>query len=364
MILYLDGMAKYKTIAEMAAASGGILTQGNSISTAGGRFGGACVLAGGGATSGSALLITPTTPIAQGSVVFIGASVKFTSQITTDITLMRFLGSSGGEFGRLRYRLTAGAGGLLYATDANSTTASVGDAPFVAGTFRLNQWYRLEVRFKVGTTATDGEIAVHLDGVEIINVTGRNTRVSTQTLASIALSGLSTSNSTVLIDDLVVWNDQGTLNNTWLGDIRIEECLPTSNGTAQDWTPNTGSAWDAVNDTPVTPDDDTTYIASTTPGQRSRFATAAVGSTPAAAASIPAVRVHARAKNSDATNAKTFKTYVHSGATDADAATAVNPGSTAYKIVLGDVREVDPDTAAAWTVSGANAAEIGVVEVV
>jgi hypothetical protein len=362
-ILYLDGMAKYKTVAEMAAASGGILTQGNSINTTGGRFGGACISAGGGATSSSALLITPTTPIAQGSVVFIGASIKLTAQDTADITLMRFLGSTGSDFGRLRYRLSAGAGGLLYATDASSTTASVADAP-IAGRLRLNQWYRLEIRFKVGTTSTDGEIAVHLDGVEIINVTGRNTRNGTQTLASISLSGVSSSSNTVLIDDLVVWNDQGTLNNTWLGDIRIDECLPTSNGTAQDWTPNTGSAWDAVNDTPITPDDDTTYIASTTPGQRSRFATAAVGSTPAAAASIPAVRVHARAKNSDATNAKTFKTYVHSGATDADATTAVNPGSTAYKIVLGDVREVDPDTAAAWTVSGANAAEAGVVEVV
>jgi hypothetical protein len=347
----------------MAAASGSILTQANSVLTTGGRFGGACVRAGGGATSSSALLITLPTPIAQGSTVFIGASVKFTDVDTADITFMRFLGSSGTDVGRLRVRLTLGAGGRIYATDASSTTNSVGDSP-LGTSFRLNQWYRLEVKYKVATTSTDGAITVHLDGVEIINATGINTKSGTQTLAQIALSGLSPSSSTVLIDDLIVWNDLGTANNTWLGDVRIDELLPSSNGTAQDWTPNTGNAWDAVNDTPVAPDDDTTFIVSTTPGQRSRFATTSVATTPAAPASINAMRVCSRAKKSDALNTKTYKNYVHSGATDADATTAVDPGNTAYKVVLGDVRENDPDTSAAWTVSGVNAAEVGVVEVV
>ena len=361
-ILYLDGLGKYKTLTEMSAASGGILSQGNSISTTGGRFGGACLVAGGGATSTNALLVTLATPIAQGGTLFFGASVMFTLDTTTDITVARFMGSGGTEFARLRYRLTNGVGGRIYVTDANSSTVSVADAP-LGYVPRLNQWYRLEVRIKVGTTATNGEIAVHLDGIEIINVTGVNTQATAQTLASFTLSGLTSISNTAFIDDLVVWDNLGTINNTWLGDLRIADCLPTANGTAQDWTPNTGAAWDAVNDLPITADDDTTYIASTTPAQRSRFATSAVPSTPAAAASIPAVRVHARAKDSDALNAKTFKTYIHSGATDADASTAVDPGSSAYKIILGNVRELDPDTAAAWTVSGANAAEIGVVEV-
>lgn len=364
-ILYLDGLGKYKTPTEMSAASGSILSQATAISIAGGRFGGPCVAVGGGATTTNGLLITPKTPIAQGGVIFLGASMRFTAQDTSDITFLRALGTSNGEFCRLRYRLTGGVSGRIYATNANSTTASVGDAPLgPGGTFRLGQWYRLEVRIKVGTTATDGEIAVHLDGVEIINVTGQNTRVGTESLKTINLSGVSPTANTAYIDDLIVWDDQGSVNNTWLGDVRIDECLPSSNGAAQDWTPNTGAAWDAVNDPPFTADDDTTYILSNTPSQRSRFATAALVTTPAAPSAVLAMRAHARAKNSDATTSKTFKTYVHSGATDADASVAVDPGNTAYKVVLGDVRENDPNTSAAWTVSGVNAAEVGVVEVV
>lgn len=361
-ILFLDGLGKYKTIAEMAAAAGTILSQGGSISPTGGRFGGACVTGSDGATGSTALMATLSPAKAQGSTVFIGASLKFTSVnvVSGDFTIARFLGSGGSDLGRLRCYLSA-ATTRLYVTSATSNTVSAGDAPIgSAGMIHLNQWHRLEIKFTVGTTSTDGAIVVHLDGVEIINVTGINTRVSTQTLSKITLGSLVSSANSVFIDDIIIWDDQGTLNNSWLGDVRIDELLPTSNGAAQDWTPNTGNAWDAVNDTPASADDDTTYIASTTPAQRSRFAT---NSAVAAAATINAVRVCSRAKKSDATNAKTFKNYIHSGATDGDAATAVDPGNTAYKVVLGDVREVDPNTAAAWTVANANAAEIGVVEV-
>lgn len=47
--------------------------------------------------------------------------------------------------------------------------------------------------------------------------------------------------------------------------------LPTGDGASTQWTPNTGTRWEACDDPIGSPDNDTTYISSASPNQRNLF---------------------------------------------------------------------------------------------
>jgi hypothetical protein len=198
-----------------------------------------------------------------------------------------------------------------------------------------------------------------MDGITVLSQTGIDTLNGSETLASIALFGClpGTGNfDTIRYDDITINDNTGSVNNDYLGDIRIEELVPSANGNYTDWSVNTGNAWDALNDTITNPDDDTTYIFSNTVAQRSTFAMTDLAATPAA---IQAVRIRGRGEKTDA-GTRSVQTTVRSSTTDSDDATGKDPG-TSYNWFFGDIHEVDPATSVAWTASGVNAMEAGVV---
>lgn len=78
-------------------------------------------------------------------------------------------------------------------------------------------------------------------------------------------------------DNLVVWDDTGTVNNDWLGEVRVETLRPTGVGANSDFTPSAGANWQNVDET--TEDGDTTYNSSTTLGHKDRFTCTPLSST-------------------------------------------------------------------------------------
>jgi hypothetical protein len=132
----------------------------------------------------------------------------------------------------------------------------------------------------------------------------------------------------------------------WLGDVRVDALALAGDATPQDWTPDSGNAWERLNA-------DAGYIESDTVDDESRFNLADYTGT---TTGIKAVVVNASAKKTDA-GSRSFAIEVDSGGT-------VSVGSTRS---LGDstqeYREVyltDPDTGAAWNDSGVDALIVGV----
>jgi hypothetical protein len=154
------------------------------------------------------------------------------------------------------------------------------------------------------------------------------------------------------IDDLIVADSTGTVNNTLLGQPKIECLRPTGAGSNAGLSV-TGAAsnWSAVSDT--TPDEDSTYVSSSTAGTKDTYATSDLAATSGTALGIMTIL---RARKDDA-SARQICPEFHIGGTDyAGATDTLTTGYLNYYNVL----EVSPATAVAFTVAEINAAEIGV----
>jgi hypothetical protein len=158
-------------------------------------------------------------------------------------------------------------------------------------------------------------------------------------------------NSPISIDDLYVCNALGTSNNTFLGDVRVQTVLPSGAGSSTQLAP-TGSAnnWQNVSEVPY---NNATYNASSTAGQIDLYT---LGDLTAGTTGVYATQSVAHMQKSDAGTAN-VKVAIKSGATTYyDPTQSLGSTVTAYTAV----RETNPATAAAWTVSEVNSVEAGV----
>ena len=198
---------------------------------------------------------------------------------------------------------------------------------------------------------TTGVVIVKVNGIEVINFAGdtKNGGASTN-LDGIELAQYRSGYGGYNVwDDVYVCNGLGTVNNGFLGDVRIFTVMPTGAGTSTQFVP-TGLAnnWDNVNDIPPST---STYNASATSGQRDTYAMADV----AAGYTVLGVASVVEGLKSDA-GAASAKAALKSGATLAYGATT-SMGTANGALV--DVWEQDPATSAPWTLTGVNALELG-----
>lgn len=153
------------------------------------------------------------------------------------------------------------------------------------------------------------------------------------------------------IDDLYVCDGQGTANNGFLGDCRVDSYLPTADGANTGLTPSSGTTHFSLVDD-ATPNDDTDYNESATVAAKDTYGFADIVHNPA---SVFGVQVNLNVKKDDA-GFRQVKEVVHSGGTDFPGTAQALSTSYAYKSAI---REVDPATGAPWTKAGVNSAEFG-----
>jgi hypothetical protein len=213
------------------------------------------------------------------------------------------------------------------------------------------------VELKVFISGTVGTVDVQMNGVSVLSLTGQNTKNTANSTADTVCLNADIPNggtgdgvnATVRFDDLYVCDGDGTVNNTFLGDVTVQCVFPTGAGATTGWA-HTGAAtnWQAVSETPA--DDDTSYVSASSVGAVDTYAHGAVG-----AGTVFGVQLCLEARKTD-TGARVIQGVVRSGG--ADSPGTMLPLSTSYGI-LTDIRETDPSTGLAWTTSGINAAEIG-----
>jgi hypothetical protein len=241
-----------------------------------------------------------------------------------------------GEDGRIKlYR-------RQYGSDQHIST-SVVTAP-------VRGWHYVELQVVQGTS--NGTLNVRVNGVLAITLSAQNTiQYGGQLLTAFAGSVPGQACPvTVDVDDLYMADTSGTINNTFLGDVRIDALKAQANGALAQWTvEGAASAWEAVSD-----DDEATAIRAATAGLRQSFDVEAlpVMSSPA----IYGAQVTLLARKTDA-GTGSVRGLVKSGAQIAVSTDLTLQEQLAWHTAM---FERNPNGNVQWTESAFNAAEFGV----
>jgi hypothetical protein len=211
----------------------------------------------------------------------------------------------------------------------------------------FNTYYYIEVDILIGGAGA-GTFACNLEGgVQFALVAVQTQFSGAAQFSHVQLFGTKLGFST-FFDDLYVKTTAG-----YLGPSRVTLKTPTSDGALTQWTPSPVQAH-FLNVNNIPPDADTTFNSDATAGDIDLYGFSALGQNPA---SIFGVQVSLYARKDDAA-ARSIATMVRSGGANFTGLTQVI--TTTYLDSYLQVYETDPNTAAAWTVGGLDAAQFGV----
>lgn len=242
-----------------------------------------------------------------------------------------------GEDGRLKlYRRLSSTEQLI--------SISVASAP-------ARGWHYVELQVTQGTS--NGILSVRVNGILAIQLTAQNTTQGGGQLITVFLGAVPGQNCPVTtdIDDLYISDTSGTINNTFLGDVRVDSLHAQANGGSNQWAVNPGSAsaWEAVSD-----EDDATSISAASAGLRQSFD---IESLPAMSTPVVhGVQLTMLARKTDAGLGK-VKGLVVSGAQSAVSAEINLQEQLAWHSAI---FERNPNGNVQWTEAAFNAAEFGV----
>lgn len=280
---------------------------------------------------------------ASSSTVFLGFAYNYSSG---ENRFFHLLDSAGGIQlsvslnGTLNPQVNLGNGGTLLCTSSTPVT--------------INLWTFIELGIVIDPTV--GSITIKQNGVTTGTFSGNTRATANSNVQYMFLGSINASPSTGGIfsyDDFYLCNAAGSVNNTFLGDIRIFGILPNAVGTNTVWTRVGGAAsnWQSVNEHP--PDNDTTAVKSSTINQIDTYNFTDL---PSNTSSVLAVASYFSARKDDA-GSRVITCRVRSAGTEADA-----PGSVLLNLTYtmsGQIMEVNPVSTTAWTVSDVNNAEFG-----
>jgi len=211
-------------------------------------------------------------------------------------------------------------------------------------------WYH--VAFKVLLHDSAGTIDVELDGVNVLTLTGQDTKNGgTKTVFdTFWVRGCQTGGSAAIhFDDIYVANALGTVNNDFLGICRVDHLLPNADSTPEEWDRSTGTDSFALIDE-ADPNGDTDYISSDVLNEVTQVG---FGNLTDLDHEIYGVQLSSYARKDDSGLAS----YRHAISSDGNVDVGPDRALTEAYVVYADVFELDPDGDIAWTAAQVNAAE-------
>lgn len=221
--------------------------------------------------------------------------------------------------------------------------------------FAANVWNYVEVKAYVHDTL--GYVEMRVNGIVDVLVENVDTRnAGTQGITEIRFGpqgGSTTGADRGSMDDLYVLDDTGPAPwNDFLGDCRVQVLRPNGAGDKAEFTPLAGTNWQAVDETTVGGDGDTTYVAGNTPGMTDLYALGDL----AGGRDIAAVQVHTRMRKDDAGSRVARRVFKIDGTEyeGADFAPGDSYAPRWEQVVL------NPATGLQWTVAELNALQLGV----
>lgn len=219
-------------------------------------------------------------------------------------------------------------------------------------------WYYIELKSTLKSSTLAGDCKIWLEGTEIFSIASGVDLTTTYgtTADTFYLGSLPTANTNIgiIYDDVYVCDGTGSVNNTQLGDMRVESLLPGGAGTTTQWTPNASTNYSRVNET--SQDGDTTYVATSTTGNIDSYAIGNLAITPS---SVAGVQVCTVAKKTDG-GVRNTGSVIRSGGTNYDHGSSKPFILTSGYTTNVDIWELDPNGSIAWTGTSVNALEAGV----
>jgi hypothetical protein len=224
-------------------------------------------------------------------------------------------------------------------------------------TLKNNRWYYIELYFSIHNSTGAAEMKVN--GVSVHT----DTNVDMQSLSSDSYTAIQFGSSGVdsLLDDVYICNDQGTANNTFLGDTRVVMVKPNGDYTT-DWTQSgVGSHYQDVDDQPITPTGvevwtDTDYVEDSVTSNQDIFEyenlpSAYSGSTISGVQLVSVIRT-------TSAQSMSFKDVCRSSTTEVAVSTSEIMWDNYHPYWT--IIETDPNTSSAWTQANVDAAKFGV----
>lgn len=211
-----------------------------------------------------------------------------------------------------------------------------------------NTWYYIEYRLLSSNTV--GEVELYVNGVQEVNVGTLDTRGTgdpdTITLrCPAAVYGWK-------CDDFYLLDTTGSVNNDFLGEVKVATIYPDGDVT-NDWTAVGTGTTNADRVDEAAADGDTTYVHSSTAAEQERYDYEAL---PTDSDVVHGVQVVPLTRKVDDGGSRTFRTTAYSVATESTGSTVGLGDSYLY---YPQIYELDPDASAAWTETTVNAAKFG-----
>lgn len=153
---------------------------------------------------------------------------------------------------------------------ASSTSVPVMSS--ASNLLQIGAWHYVEFKLYLHNLAASGYAEARIDGVTVMSGNLRTNNNATTLLWDRIHIGTSISNGVLAnepaVDDFYILNTSGSVNNDFLGDIRIDSYVPVASGTYTQWT-GTGATvasgnWSLVDESPAI--DTTDYVSTTVSG--------------------------------------------------------------------------------------------------
>jgi hypothetical protein len=330
-IKFIDGFDNYLALADMRNTSfwGGSGAAGGSVTLAAGRFGGQAIQVASPIINGNAVF----TPAATSTSFTIGFALNAGLPTTATVGARDNAGVT-----QVGFNITVTGLVTVY---RNSTSNVLGT--FSIPSYNSAAYYYIE--FQSLISATVGTIAVNVEGVSLLSLTGQNTKGSGTTTSVTDFFWDNSSTVNVSKVDDFYYDDSATFH----GPRRVRTGYPTSNNSVT-WTPLSSTNVSQINETLM--NSDTSYNSTTGVGNVDLFNTASyIGN----AVTVDAVQIRAAFRKDDA-NAHTGATVLKSGATTS---TGTALSLTTSYVYANDIYLTNPNTSSAWTAGNADAVIIG-----
>ncbi len=226
-------------------------------------------------------------------------------------------------------------------------------ATSAAGLVPQNAFTQFQVRAVISDTVGVIQVRLNGSGSNAVSVTGADTNNGA---AAVSVNGIQFKAYAVndRFDDVVIWDTAGSTANTWLGDVRVDSYFPNANGDSSQFVGSDGNSTDNYLLVDGASPNGTDYVQSSTVNDKDLYGFTNLSHTPS---SIFGVLVAPSALKDDA-GSRSIRMLAKSGGTEVDSGADVNLSTTRTRYL--GLFETDPNTSAAWTKAGLDAAQFGV----
>lgn len=334
-LLFTDGFDVYSAVANMLARN---WTQGPAAMET--------TIVRTGSTGRSIRCTTSLFPrIALGAnygTIYIGVACHIAATSTVNCTIISFL-DSGTQQATLGFNGTTGQFFVARGA-ASGTILNTGTTVFATGAFHF-----IEVKAQINSSIGANGFLVYVNGaLEITVTTAADTNSTANNYCNAIQLGGTTAAPNQYFDDMYI-SDSGL----YLTNPRIVTLYPNGNGNSSDFTGSDGNSTDNYALVNSTLYQTTTYTQSSTVNHRDLYT---IGNLPYTPDTIHAVTVCSLLAR-DASGARSAKTTLRQNSVNYDGTAIVLSETATY---YSTVYTTDPNTTAAWTLSGVNAIEAGV----